>query len=156
MPMTGGNPSDCRRKLRLSNDIRNAGLVFSDFSVVDFSGDVRTERAGIRWKYGVVRHAAATPWDSVFGESDVVRWAGGEAIAHFSHLAHWLFMGNLINTCSVLLRREVVERIGLFYVSLSTEEDYDYWLRVAEDWPMVNVDAPPGGVPASSRSADER
>jgi glycosyltransferase involved in cell wall biosynthesis len=125
----------------------DAAMVFSDFSVANSDGATLMPRSGIRWKYGVVRDADTTPWQKIFGNSAIVHWEGTknsehEAIAYQGHIARWLFRGNFINTCSVLLHREVIDRIGEFDQTLDTEEDYDYWLRVASEWPLVYVDAP--------------
>ena len=102
---------------------------------------------GIRQWYGVFRDAAATPWGRVFEVSCSVPVIDGQGVegnvmAYSGHLAKWLFSGNFINTSSVLARREAMVRAGLFDATLGTEEDYDLWLRIARDWPLVYVDAP--------------
>lgn len=122
----------------------HAGLAFSDFTVVDVNGALERPR-GIRWKYGVVRDSVATPWKRVFPDCASLAWPDPtgrdhRADAFCGPLFAWLFQGNLINTCTVLMRRDVVEATGEFDPSLDTEEDYDYWLRVAEKWPFVYVD----------------
>lgn len=123
----------------------DAGLAFSDFAVVDTVGE-QVRASGIRWKYGVVRDAATTPWKKVFADAADIAWAdpaGGasRAKAYCGPIAGSLFQGNLINTCTVLLRRRVAEAVGDFDTSLDTEEDYDYWLRVAHRWAFLYVDA---------------
>lgn len=121
-----------------------AGLVFSDFAVVDAAGTEVRPR-GVRWKYGVVRDPTTTPWSKVFRDATSVAWADPAGADHRAEAYHgrvsaWLFQGNLINTCTVLLRREAVDAVGEFDPSLDIEEDYDYWLRVAHRWPFVYVD----------------
>lgn len=123
-----------------------AGLVFSDFSVSDLTGRQIIER-GLRWKYGVVSDAENTPWTNVFSESKRISWTIGQgntssADAYHGRVGSWLFRGNMINTSSVLLRRDVINQIGTFDRGLTTEEDYDYWLRVARCCSMIFVDEP--------------
>jgi glycosyltransferase involved in cell wall biosynthesis len=47
---------------------------------------------------------------------------------------HHLLLSCVIHTSTVMMRREVVEQIGLFNTELVTGEDYDYWLRVSRQF----------------------
>jgi hypothetical protein len=123
-----------------------AGLVFSDFCVVD-SDAVPLMSRGIRWKYGVARDASVTPWNRVFSRNQTIVWTDSSgqtqrAKAYSDDISGWLFRGNFILTSSVLARRETLLKAGRFDESLSTEEDYDCWLRMAEMYPMAFVDVP--------------
>ena len=140
------DPSRLSAQLAALQAFPGGGLVFSDFAVADANGTRILER-GIRWKYGVVRDAHAAAWADIFSESRRVIWRDGEgrerlATAYQGHVGRWLFRGNMINTCSVLLHREVIEQVGGFDQTLETEEDYDYWLRVTQHRPLVYVDEP--------------
>jgi glycosyltransferase involved in cell wall biosynthesis len=42
-----------------------------------------------------------------------------------------LIMGNVITTCSVLVRKGCLEKVGYFDESLSISEDYDLWMRIS-------------------------
>ena len=124
----------------------SAAMVFSDFAVADQTGAILMPR-GIRWKYGSVHDASAAPWQKIFTESMPMQPHTNERAeqninAYHGHILRWLFRGNFINTCSVLLRREVFERIGEFDQSLQTEEDYEYWLRIARDSSIIYIDTP--------------
>lgn len=140
------DPSRLSAQLSALQAFPGGGLVFSDFSVADADAKRILER-GIRWKYGVVRDAHNAVWADIFSESRRVSWGDREgrerhATAYQGHVERWLFRGNMVNTCSVLLRREVIEQVGWFDQELETEEDYDYWLRVAQHQPLVYVDEP--------------
>jgi glycosyltransferase involved in cell wall biosynthesis len=124
----------------------DCGLVFSDFCVAD-SEAVPMLATGIRWKYGVVRRASSMPWKRIFSESRTIEWTDAyghpqRTIAYCGNIAGWLFLGNFINSSSVLVRRAALLQSGGFDDSLSTEEDYDCWLRIAQSWPMAFVDLP--------------
>ncbi|MFM2041843.1 MAG: UDP-Glc:alpha-D-GlcNAc-diphosphoundecaprenol beta,3-glucosyltransferase WfaP [Pseudomonadota bacterium] len=65
---------------------------------------------------------------------------------------------------SALIRREVVETVGLFDPALPAIEDYDYWLRLARFFPVAAVpavltryhDPDPEGTATSAMAAGER
>ena len=124
----------------------DAGLIFSDFCV--FGNDVSEHRhSGIRWKYRFVRDPALAPWHQLFSMSRVINWhddsrARHEAITYHGWVATTLFQGNFILTSSVLVRRKAICRHGGFDCTLDTEEDYDCWLKLANDWPFSYIDAP--------------
>jgi len=46
-------------------------------------------------------------------------------------LYHLLLFDSIIHTSSVLIRRSVIEQVGLFHELLRNGQDYDYWLRVS-------------------------
>lgn len=123
-----------------------AGISITDFSVAGPAGPI-CERAGIRWKYRLVKDERETPWDLLFSEQRVVRWRSPDGVirewtSHFGEIDEWLFRGNFFNTSSVLVRRDALLKAGGFDVSLDTEEDYDCWLKITREWPVVFVDAP--------------
>lgn len=54
-----------------------------------------------------------------------------------------LLIGNFIASGSnAMLRRPVVDQVGQFDPTLRSSEDWDYWLRVATDFPFVVVPKP--------------
>ncbi|MFA5786454.1 MAG: glycosyltransferase family A protein [Actinomycetota bacterium] len=48
-----------------------------------------------------------------------------------------------IFTSSVIVRREVLDDVGLFDPDLDGNEDFDLWLRVARKWPVAVTPWPP-------------
>jgi glycosyltransferase involved in cell wall biosynthesis len=139
-------PSRLSAQLAALAQFPDTGMVFSEFAVADSAGTALMQH-GIRWKYRSIRDTDSTPWKMIFGNSAVVSWREGErnerrATVYHGRIAQRLFTGNFVNTCSVLLKREVIVQTGEFDQTLDTEEDYDYWLRVANKWPLTYVDAP--------------
>lgn len=51
--------------------------------------------------------------------------------AHSGWIYHHLLLSCIVHTSTVMMRREVLEKIGLFKTELVTGEDYDYWFRVS-------------------------
>ena len=48
----------------------------------------------------------------------------------------------LISPSAVMMRRRLFDRVGLFDENLPACEDYDFWLRVACDYPVGLIDEP--------------
>jgi glycosyltransferase involved in cell wall biosynthesis len=59
--------------------------------------------------------------------------------------SEWLYnellMDCLVHTTTVVMRRRLVEKIGLFDVSLRRGQDYDYWLRASRVTPIHRLEA---------------
>ena len=55
-----------------------------------------------------------------------------------------LLFGNFIPTPTVMLRRVCVEKVGVLKVSsgLAVAEDYEYWLRIAKNYPIAGIARP--------------
>ncbi len=69
-----------------------------------------------------------------------------------------LVVQNLLDTSSIVCRREVLQAVGPFDTRLQGPEDHDLWLRIAEAGPIVHIQLPLTGyrqVPGSlSKQAD--
>lgn len=133
-------------QLAALEEFPRAGISITDFTVDDPNGPTR-DHAGIRWKYRLVKDPRETPWDLLFSEQRVVPWRSPdgtiyEGTSYFGDIGRWLFRGNFFNTSSVLVRKEALVKAGGFDESLDTEEDYDCWLKIAREWPVVFIDAP--------------
>ncbi len=55
----------------------------------------------------------------------------------------WMFMGNLVHTSTVLLRRDRQKNVGLFDVDLiKSGEDYDFHFRTCREGDVAYIDVP--------------
>jgi glycosyltransferase involved in cell wall biosynthesis len=82
-------------------------------------------------------HCADEVW--VDGEAEYGRWT--ERVRLYSgKVLERLFVTNFIGTISVLVRRAVLEKTGLFDPRYRSCQDYDLWLRIAE---VTEVEAEP-------------
>lgn len=63
-----------------------------------------------------------------------------------SQRSEWIYnellMDCIVHTTTVLMRRSLVDKIGVFDVSLRRGQDYDYWLRASRATPIHRLDAP--------------
>lgn len=75
--------------------------------------------------------------DCVLISGDVSYPDGGTFFSRHPLPAHInfknLFIRNFIATSTVMLRREILNKIGFFNETIKSCEDYDLWLRIASD-----------------------
>lgn len=50
------------------------------------------------------------------------------------HIFEELYLGNFINTSTVVIKRECLDKVGHFDTSLRQAEDYDLWMRLAAEF----------------------
>lgn len=50
-----------------------------------------------------------------------------------------LLVGNCIHTSSAVVRRSALDDVGVFDETFTTCEDYDLWLRIAQQYPVVYI-----------------
>jgi glycosyltransferase involved in cell wall biosynthesis len=53
-----------------------------------------------------------------------------------------LLFGNFIPSCTVVIRRACVDKVGLLNESLIGTDDYEYWMRIARAFPMAAIPKP--------------
>lgn len=80
----------------------------------------------------------------------------GESIALQPVPLDRLLVRNYFTASSVLVRRDVAERVGTFDPPLPNAEDWDYWIRSAETAPVANVLAPLTGYRQVAGSLSRR
>ena len=120
-----------------------AGMIWSDMSAVGPDGDVVEERH-LKTMYGAYRWFTT---DELFEESfpiaDVcpgLAEAGARQV-YQGDIFSQMIMGNLVHTSTVLLRRERIEKVGLFNLDLKPcGEDYEFHLRTCREGPVAFVD----------------
>jgi GT2 family glycosyltransferase len=110
-------------------------LVCADFWL---AGDDHRE-SFIKKKYRLFA-AYRLDWPAIFPSR--LRLPGTQVDARLGPVFGSLFLGNFVNTSSVLLRRRAWERVGSFSERLRTQEDYDYWLKVARHGDCAYVQQP--------------
>lgn len=59
---------------------------------------------------------------------------------YYGGLYEQLVIRDCMNTSSVLVRRKVLEEHGIFDENFKVGEDYDLWLRIARNHPMIFID----------------
>jgi glycosyltransferase involved in cell wall biosynthesis len=58
------------------------------------------------------------------------------------NLLSQLVMCNQINTCTVLLKRRCLDKVGLFDETISYMEDRDLWIRLSLNWDFEYINEP--------------
>ena len=105
-------PEKLEKQVALLESNRELGLVYSDSYVIDGNGDLRENTC----------FCATKP-------------AGGNAFNE-------LFQFNFIPMLTVVIRREVLDKVGVFNPRYEIAEEYDLWLRIAEYYPIDFIEQP--------------
>jgi len=101
-----------------------AGLAFTDFLDFDESSVTGSSRFDT--------------WPGVRAWFD--RHRVGDSEIACGPMYEELLQGNWIHTSSTLVRRNVMNAVGLFDEALHGPEDYDQWLRIAKNYHVLCVD----------------
>lgn len=107
----------------------SAGLICSDFGVVDANG------ARISASFVQTLHFHKTIKGHDHGNHPFFYLTASRAL-------ELLARENFVGTSSAALRREVFDQVGGFDESLTAAEDMDLWFRVARHYPCVYIDCP--------------
>lgn len=121
------------------------GMVWTDMAAVDEDGRV-VSPAYLRTMYGAYRKTRLDRWLRPVGtlrdlnasvppeQTDRTAWEGD--------LFSAMFLGNMVHTSTVLLRRERLRAVGGFDESLRPSgEDYDFHWRTCREGPVGFLDA---------------
>jgi glycosyltransferase involved in cell wall biosynthesis len=92
-------------------------------------------------------------YDVVFCDSLIINEKGlltgekfssqhGKAKDVKGNIFHELCLSNFINTPSVLLRKECIDKVGLFNENIKYIEDWFYWITLAHHFRFIYIDAP--------------
>jgi len=123
-----------------------AGMVWTDMAAVDERGSVLYE-SYLKLMYNAYVYFDR---DRHFRESRVVSevWAGCptdylHSKCYTGNIFSWMFMGNLVHTSTVLIKRDRQRKVGEFDVSLQKSgEDYDFHLRTCRVGDVAYIDVP--------------
>jgi glycosyltransferase involved in cell wall biosynthesis len=124
----------------------NAGMVWTDMKAVDEKGDILAE-SYLKKMYGAY---ASFDRETCFRNSRLLSetWkfcpsAFDGRKCYVGNIFSWMFMGNLVHTSTVLLKRDRYEQVGFFDEDLiKSGEDYDFHFRTCRVGDVAYLDAP--------------
>ncbi len=105
-------PEKLEKQVELLDSNKELGLVYSDTYLIDSNGNLR-------------RHAYFYR----------IKPFGGNAF-------NKLLRGNFIPMLTVVIRREMLDKVGEFNSGYKICLDYDLWLRIAESYPIDFIEQP--------------
>jgi glycosyltransferase involved in cell wall biosynthesis len=133
------------RKLEIQVNVLDSfpstGIVFSDFSVFDESG--YAEYSYFRKCFPIFRENSFS-LDEIFPAKTVLHpdFDGKPLLVYQGRIAKYLFCGNFVLPSSALVRRSVLDKVGLFDESYRIAEETDYFLRLCSNHAAAYVDRP--------------
>jgi glycosyltransferase involved in cell wall biosynthesis len=121
------------------------GMVWTDMTAVDPAGRVRAPRY-LRTMYTAYQDAditsafeAAIPLGSVWSDAPTEL---GEHPVYVGEMFPYMFLGNLVHTSTVVMRRAWAATVGGFDEALQSGEDYPYHFHTTALGPVALIDAP--------------
>jgi len=105
-------PEKLEKQVELLDSNKELGLVYSDCYVIDSNGDLRD--------------------NTYFYNRKPFR---GNAFVE-------LFQSNVIPMLTVVIRKDVLDKVGVFNPKYEIAEEYDLWLRIAEYYPIDFIEQP--------------
>ena len=112
-------PQQLETLVRFLRDHPHIQFAFSDFFVM--------EHDGIQDKTFLTNHAR-------FATTPKVTSGPGRCVLRRDEAYEALMFGNFIGTSSVMARRQIFDRVGLFDESLHNGDDLDMWFRIAREY----------------------
>lgn len=123
----------------------DVGMVWTDMSAVDGGGRVRSPRY-LRTMYTAYQQVDIARTCSTVGLLGALWTAAPGELAdlpvYVAEIYPYMFLGSLVHTSTVLLRRAWAREVGGFDEELRTGEDYPYHFRTSALGPVALIDAP--------------
>lgn len=131
-------------QLQALDRVPEAGMVWTDMEAIDPDGMV-FEKKYLRHMYDAYRWFTCDQlFERKYPREEWLTLKADEvsdADLYVGTIYSQMIMGNLVHTSTVLLRRERVEKVGLFREELAPNgEDYEYHLRACRAGPVAFVD----------------
>jgi len=116
-------PEKLEKQVNLMNSNKELQLVYSDSYIIDSDGNLGENT----YFYGMKPARG-----NVFNE---------------------LFQFNFIPMLTAIIRKEALDKVGLFNQTYEIAEEYDLWLRIAEHYPIDFIEQPLAKLRVHSESA---
>lgn len=119
-------PEKLEKQVELLDLNKELGLVYSDIYIIGSNGDLREN---------TYFHRIKPTRGNAFNE---------------------LLQGNFIPMLTVVIRREVLDKVGGFNPRYKICQDYDLWLRIAEHYPVDFIEDPLAKYRVHSESSSQK
>lgn len=140
------NPRKLELQLHVLEHFSDVGMVWTEMDAVDESGRLVSPRYLRKMYSAYADFSFDSAWDESVTLGDV--WPGvpsewAEVGVHCGDIYSSMFMGNLVHTSTVVLRKTTREAVGEFDETLvKTGEDYDYHFRTCAEGRVALLDLP--------------
>lgn len=128
-------PDKLERQMALLTMRPELGLICSDFSMFDESGELA--RSAIQQYYGVFSRGVTL--ETAFEHGATLE--NGDHV-RYGKVFDVLLRGNFIHPPTALFRKKVFEAVGEQRTELVNATDYEYFLRITQRYAVGYIDAP--------------
>lgn len=128
-------PDNLKMKAQTLRAVPGLGGVFSEFSIFDDDGERHAR--GTRELFPFFARTGKS-FDDVFLSTHELQTTDGRSVGiRHGHVFDALFWGNFILPTSMLFSRACAMSVGDFRPELRTQQDYEYWLRFTQQYPLA-------------------
>jgi glycosyltransferase involved in cell wall biosynthesis len=133
-------------QINLLNSDKNIGMIWSEMSAVDDKGEQLYEKY-LEKMYTSYKYFDRDRYFDVINEvgdywHSCPKWLENLKV-YTGYIYPWMFMGNLVHTSTVVMRKTRVETVGYFNEDLKKSgEDYEYHFRTCKKGIVAYVDVP--------------
>lgn len=106
-------PHKLERQIQAFEQSPGAGLVYSQAHIIDSDGKLKEDEEAM-----------------------------GRPVSDFQHAFFELLHDNYIPALTAVFRKDCIERVGYFNEKFRALSDWDLWLRIADQWPILFVPEP--------------
>ncbi len=137
-------PWKLEAQLSVLRSFPDAGMVWTDMKAVDESGAILHD-SYLKRMYSAYAYFDREKHFRI-SKPITEAWAGcpegfRERKCYSGNIFSWMFMGNLVHTSTVLLRRDRQQKVGFFDTGLlKSGEDYDYHFRTCRFGDVAYLD----------------
>jgi glycosyltransferase involved in cell wall biosynthesis len=132
-------PFKLRLQLSYLSSHPNVDLVCTDFS--GFTDQGAFFSSFIEHYCQIVR-SIGRKFDRIFQHRELFSFEGRDVPAYFGNVFDTLLAGYFTLTSTVMMRRHCITACGYFREDIPSNEDYDYWLRLARRHTFAYLDIP--------------
>ncbi len=130
-------PKNLEIKVGILKAHKNLGAVFSNFRMID--------RTGVIYSNGIIKRYSSfnkKKYEKVFLADRHISINKKNYKYFYGKIFFDLLLGNFILTSTTVFKKKCVKEVGMFRSDLSTEEDYEYFLRFSKNYTIGYINLP--------------
>jgi glycosyltransferase involved in cell wall biosynthesis len=130
-------PNKLELQLKCFDLYPEVGLVFSEFSAFNTKGTISPSYSKIYFEFIFQNYKLTL--DKIFEQKKEL---DDKRLAYAGNICETEFLGNIIMPSTTIIKRECIEKIGMFPGKYKNDGDYDLFLRITQAYKCGFIDMP--------------